>query len=136
MDSITHALYRVIVAEHDIQRAADQADEPFKTSGLQPVSKRKPVWDTYPDAAGTDLHVAFGSETCFAELLALQLEFVAAGFSPPAGMVTCGADVFISPGRIDVYVPSDDGEKTWSAILASSTGKGMGRKAGWTEEMV
>ena len=131
MDSITHALYKAVTAEHALQQAADKCEAPFKLSGLQPINKRKHVWDAYADAAATDLHIALGS--AFPELLALQLEFIAAGFSPPAGLAECGADVFISPGRVDVYVPTDNGQGTWSAILGTG-GTRVGKRTVWEEQ--
>lgn len=132
MDSITHALYRSLNAEHTTQQQIDKAEPPFKTSGLQPMAKRRSVHDAFADAAPTDLHITLG--VCFAELLALQLEFVSAGYSPPADMAITGADVIISPGRVDVYVPTEDG-KTWAAILSNKSSERGGRRAGWEEQL-
>jgi hypothetical protein len=140
MDSITHTLYRAITAEHNAQRAKDKATEPhLQLSGLQPINKRKHVWDAYADCSATDIHISLGSSECLSELLALQLEFIAAGFTPPAGMVECGGDVFISPGRVDLYVPSDDpkpGEGTWTAILGPRSDRGAGKRTGWEEQTI
>ncbi len=131
MDSITHALYRAIVAEHIAQQPREGLGGPLSFAGLQPMSKRQSVHEAYAGAAMTDMHISLGS--CFAELLALQLEFVSAGYSPPADMSITGADVIISPGRVDVYVPTENGG-TWSAILAASPSDRGGRRAGWEEQ--
>lgn len=134
MDSITHALYRSITSEHAAQQPREGLGGPLSYAGLQPLSKRPSVHETFAGAAQTDLHIVLGS--CLPELLALQLEFVAAGFAPPGDMAVTGADVFISPGRVDVYVPTEEG-KTWTAVLTSrieQTGRGL-RRAGWEEEV-
>jgi hypothetical protein len=140
MDSITHALYKAIAADN-----AHQNNEEFRswspgkpaaeTAGLRPLATRKHVWDAYAGAAGTDLHIAL---TRGDELLALQLEFIAAGFCPPAGMYIDGAEVIISPGRVELMASTDDGKASWTASLMKRRSLGgqidiRGPKAFWEE---
>lgn len=143
MDSITHALYRAIAADNNHQRSVEFGNHPTRTpeemiSGLQPLSKRRPIHDCYADAAGTDLHISL---TRGDELLALQLEFIAGGFCPPASMYLEGADVVIAPGEVELFVGCDNGSSTWTATLrlhnpsAHYRHDQRGPKAGWTEQV-
>jgi hypothetical protein len=139
MDSITHALYKAITTDDAHQRKVEAGSSPRAgdevTAGLQPISRRKHVHDAYADATPTDFHIALERGP---ELLALQLEFIAAGYCPPAGLNENGADVIISPGRIDVYVATDDGQATWSAILEARTSGRPGdyaKKVRWEEQV-
>jgi hypothetical protein len=142
MDSITHALYKAIVADDQHQRRNDNAGiGALSTAGLQPLSKRQGVHEAYAGAAETDLHITLERGP---ELLALNMEFIAAGYAPPGGFSQCGGDVIIGEGRIDLHVPTDDGKGSWVATLqASSRPSGRSgsvdftpRKAGWTEQTV
>jgi hypothetical protein len=132
MDSITHALYRAITAQNAAQKAAETIEHRKVTAGLQALAIRPSVHQAYLGAAGTDLHIALGA--CD-ELLALQMEFIAAGYSPPATMATDGAEVIISPGRVDVMAGTDDGNGSWTAILAKKDPQHRGdRRAIWEEQ--
>lgn len=134
MDSITHALYRAITAEEDRQRRlVDAGFGNQKTSGgLACFSEHPDVHQAYLGAASTDLYIALLRSP---ELLALQMEFLAAGFNVPATMSLEGVDVIISAGRIDIMAncEGEDGPETWTAILSRDDRKG-GRKAEWSEQ--
>ena len=144
MDSITHALYRAIVSadaqQRDVEREKhriNSAPTPGAISfaGLKPLSTRKSVHEAYAGAAATDLHISLEMSP---DLLAVQMEMINAGFRPPASMYIHGADVIISPERIDVYVPSDDGNDSWAVVLSGPEKKPNSiewrdRKAFWKE---
>lgn len=142
MDSITHSLYKAIVAEDERQQrvALQTLDGPAPLTGLQPICRQETVWQAYAGASGTDLYIALNRSP---ELFALFLEFTAAGFSPPAGMVVDGAEVIISPGRIDVMAQQDGDETdapltSWNAILTSTeqpSKHGLKRNTAWQEQV-
>lgn len=143
MDSITHALYRAITsadaaykANEASRRIANHSDPMFPSyAGLRPLALTPTIHEAYAGAAKTDLYIPLEKSP---ELLALQMEFIAAGYNPPAGLYENGADAIISPGRIDVHVSSDNGEGTWVAMLVAnnhSDGRGPREKrACWQEE--
>jgi hypothetical protein len=138
MDSISHALYRAIMVDDAHQRKVEDMDKPIgderpNQAGLQPLTLRKDVHDAYNGAAGTDLHIELerGPET-----LCLYMEFVAAGFCPPASLVT-GATVILAPGEVSLFAICDSGNDTWCAALRvrDPDAHPSNRKAGWTEQL-
>lgn len=137
MDSITHALYKAVTAEDAHQRSvADAMVQGFgngapQEAGLRPLSSVAEVTE-YPDHAPTDLFIEL---TEGPELLALQMELIAAGYCPPAGLYKAGADVIISPGRVEVFAPTDTGVSMWCATLEAFTSpdRNGNRRAGWQE---
>lgn len=136
MDSITHALYRAINTEHAYQRRlADQTPgEAPTTKGLVPMTVRPGTWEGYAGAEGTDMHIAL---TPGDEVFCLFLEFTAAGFCPPVGLVSEGADVIISPGRVELNVSTDRGDATWVAVLEKlNPPHRSDRRGGWSEQTI
>jgi hypothetical protein len=143
MDSITHALYRAVTADNAHQRRVEDTDRETgdqrpNHAGLQPLAQRPDVHNAYQGAAGTDFHIELerGDET-----ICLYMEFVAAGFTPPAGLID-GGTVLLSPGHIELYVATDNGQNNWCAQLSvlpsqvQRPGDHQPRKAGWTEQLV
>jgi hypothetical protein len=134
MDSITYAAHKAIVAADKAQRAT--TPEPTYP-GLQPLACHRDVHAAYAGAEGTDLHISLGREA-WVELLALQMEMIAAGFTPPASLATEGCDVIISPGEVHIHSATDKGDATWIATLSTrDTGRPDYRKrTGWSEQVV
>jgi hypothetical protein len=138
MDSISHALYRAIMIDDAHQRKVEDTDKPIgderpNHAGLQPLALREDVHQSYAGAAGTDLHIELerGAET-----LCLYMEFVAAGFCPPASLVD-GATVILAPGEVQLFAICDSGNNTWGASLRKLEPNHRGdRRAGWSEEVL
>ena len=94
MDSITHALYRAITVEEDRQRRLVDAGlgNQKVNGGLMCFSERPDIHQAYLGAKSSDLYISLLRSP---ELLALQMEFVAAGFNVPATMFTQGVDCLL-----------------------------------------
>lgn len=130
MDSITHSLFKALAAAN----AQQSSITPAPPGGLRPFAERPDTHMGYAGAAGTDLFITLAASP---ELLALQLEFVAAGFTPPAGMCLNGADVILAPGEVQLFVSTDNAEATWMATLARSDPQHRhDRRAAWSEQVL
>jgi hypothetical protein len=137
MDSISHTLYRAILADDTHQRKVEDMDRPAgderpNKAGLQPLAERHDVHQSYADAAGTDLHLEL---TRGPELLGLYMEFVAAGYTPPVSLID-GATVILAPGEVSLFAICDNAEHTWCAALRMKDLQHRGdRRAGWEEQV-
>lgn len=143
MDSITHAVFKAIAAEDAYQRKIDQVTATPTTLdqrgpaftravGLQPLNERPSLLEAFAGAEPSDLHIDLSRGP---ELLALQMEFIAGGYCPPAGMALDGAAVVISPGRVYICASTDSGDAMWSAALCrKDTRHPADRRAAWEEQ--
>ena len=113
MDSTTHALHKAIVA---------QADRPGVLP-LQSLSKNKRAQETFAATPPNSLYVGLLPSP---ELLAFQLELLAAGHKCPASLYEQGCNVIIT----DTTIIVSDNDGSWYATLAPGQGR-AGHAAGW-----
>jgi len=143
MDSITHALYKAIAHEDRAQREAVKELGALVSEGVPGLQRlvdrphRMPQLQLscLKDMEPTDLHIVLfpRSET----LLQFQLEAIAMGYTPPAGLYDTGADVFILPGSLSVFAPIDNGATYWWMELARrGTSNAGAERASWRELLV